>query len=473
MKQTNNLMNYIDDEPRNLPPSGTDKSSAIPVDSITSLRETKPIYLGDSDGSNQSKASLTNLSKFEEILDRVRKLPYQQLEEQSKLAESYQSWRRENVEPLLNPPDIYDTDNVRSFRLPEKGTADPSEDNYRERETVGDSNRLSLRETVGPSTDPLASNRHYERVNPPNRSLEPEFRETGPFDLYNREPDNLEKVPLSSRMEISRQSARPVTSHDRRRDNFEYPSQLSSKVGAEPLKHSGTSYNLDYRNREHSGLLTERTAEPTGEPQTSYTQIYRKLEDYHRKLRDETADLVLNSGTPRNAGRQEINQADLTSQEYGESRIEPAPLPISEGYLPEIPLPHEAEYDYAGTKFDQEAHRSRFKDDPYSSNESSRSQEPIIRVYRPTVSSRDEYFSLPSEESYQEIPGAYIMDRLMEDRLTDHAGDSSRDISDDGTRQVFDGLRYELERGDTSTDSRKNINGLFNFFEIFFMLIGK
>ena len=71
----------------------------------TSMRETNAIPLSSTSSSSSklSKGSSTNMSKYEEVLEHVRMLPYKYLEEYNKLSESYQSWRKETVEPLLQP----------------------------------------------------------------------------------------------------------------------------------------------------------------------------------------------------------------------------------------------------------------------------------------------------------------------------------------------------------------------------------
>jgi len=69
----------------------------------TSMRETNAISLSSTSSSKLSKGSSTNMSKYEEVLEHVRMLPYKYLEEYNKLSESYQSWRKETVEPLLQP----------------------------------------------------------------------------------------------------------------------------------------------------------------------------------------------------------------------------------------------------------------------------------------------------------------------------------------------------------------------------------
>ena len=80
----------------------TPQYAAREQSSTTSLRETKPISV-ESSSSNLSKGSSTNMAKYEEILERVRMLPYRHQEEYNKLSESYESWRKETVEPLLQP----------------------------------------------------------------------------------------------------------------------------------------------------------------------------------------------------------------------------------------------------------------------------------------------------------------------------------------------------------------------------------
>ena len=69
--------------------------------STTSMKETDRIHVDQSISPNSSKGS--SIKKYEEILDRVRMLPYKHLQEYNKLSESYMSWRKETVEPLLRP----------------------------------------------------------------------------------------------------------------------------------------------------------------------------------------------------------------------------------------------------------------------------------------------------------------------------------------------------------------------------------
>ena len=85
--------------------------------SVTSMKETTAIVISSSlssSSSTVSKRSSTNMSKYEEVLEHVRMLPYKYLEEYNKLSESYESWRKETVEPLLqadisDPYERYET----------------------------------------------------------------------------------------------------------------------------------------------------------------------------------------------------------------------------------------------------------------------------------------------------------------------------------------------------------------------------
>ncbi|XP_065055801.1 uncharacterized protein LOC135684257 [Rhopilema esculentum] len=70
----------------------------------SSMRETSPVLTENSPSSSvTSKVSSTNITRYEEILAKVRMLPHQHQEEYNRLAESYRSWRKEAVEPLLHP----------------------------------------------------------------------------------------------------------------------------------------------------------------------------------------------------------------------------------------------------------------------------------------------------------------------------------------------------------------------------------
>ena len=70
----------------------------------SSMRETSPVLTENSPSSSvTSKVSSTNMTRYEEILAKVRMLPHQHQEEYNRLAESYRSWRKEAVEPLLHP----------------------------------------------------------------------------------------------------------------------------------------------------------------------------------------------------------------------------------------------------------------------------------------------------------------------------------------------------------------------------------
>ena len=79
--------------------------------SRTSMKEANAVSIGSaSSSSNVSKGSWKSMTKYEEILEHVRTLPYKYREEYNKMSESYESWRKETVEPLLQPdiPDIFD-----------------------------------------------------------------------------------------------------------------------------------------------------------------------------------------------------------------------------------------------------------------------------------------------------------------------------------------------------------------------------
>ena len=103
VQEANNFEAAKSDKQNNAPTVSTKPTiDLIPMmETSRFLRETIPVPLEDStSSSNRAKSSSTSMSKYEEILERVRMLPYKHLEEYNRLAES---WRKETVEPLLNP----------------------------------------------------------------------------------------------------------------------------------------------------------------------------------------------------------------------------------------------------------------------------------------------------------------------------------------------------------------------------------
>eukprot|EP00794_Sanderia_malayensis_P011188 gene11188-12362_t len=125
-RQTNNPVLIIDTEPAYVP--------SVPVknSSVDSMRETKPVYLEEftrlTTSGNSSETSLTNLTRYEEILEKVRRMPFKQREEHNKLIESYQTWRKETVEPLIDPRNLYQMQNL---DVSESGNASHIPDDYK------------------------------------------------------------------------------------------------------------------------------------------------------------------------------------------------------------------------------------------------------------------------------------------------------------------------------------------------------
>ena len=176
IQETNNFGAAKSDKQSTVPTVSTKPSvDTIPLMKTSGfLRETFPVPLEDStSSSNRAKSSSTSMSKYEEILERVRMLPYKHLEEYNRLAES---WRKETVEPLLNP-DIPD---------PFRGYAGYAD---REREVdfvakvteSGESGKLQLTENLSfqnETTHDFTNMIHMQTSNVADRSRNDSSRDT-------------------------------------------------------------------------------------------------------------------------------------------------------------------------------------------------------------------------------------------------------------------------------------------------------
>ena len=196
--------------------------------SVTSMKETTAIAISSSLSSSSTvsqQRTSTNMSKYEEILEHVRMLPYKYLEEYNKLSDSYESWRKETVEPLLHADMADPYDRYETLRRKEHGyeSLHPVDKRYSPITTTSSLVYQPLH------TDPV-TNEYMPRVNEGTHELIPsviklhkpvlDFRLHGVNeDILNGEASGLEAADEEEKLTVYADGTLPVFTSKEPNDN--------------------------------------------------------------------------------------------------------------------------------------------------------------------------------------------------------------------------------------------------------------